>query len=63
MIQRVIPYGGQIKVKMTINTITQEVWNDLKTLAVQQLSTKRLFVVDAYCGANADTRLKVRFYH
>lgn len=27
----------------------------------QQLSGKRLFVVDAFCGANADTRLSVRF--
>jgi len=41
--------------------ITQEVWADLKTLVTQQLSTKRLFVVDTYCGANANTRLKVRF--
>ncbi|QFI39290.1 phosphoenolpyruvate carboxykinase (ATP) [Moritella marina ATCC 15381] len=41
--------------------ITQDVWNDLKTLVTQQLSTKRLFVVDTYCGANANTRLKVRF--
>ncbi|QUM75035.1 phosphoenolpyruvate carboxykinase (ATP) [Moritella sp. 24] len=41
--------------------ITQEVWGDLKTLVTQQLSTKRLFVVDTYCGANANTRLKVRF--
>jgi phosphoenolpyruvate carboxykinase (ATP) len=41
--------------------ITQDVWNDLKILVTQQLSTKRLFVVDTYCGANANTRLKVRF--
>ena len=41
--------------------ITQDVWNDLKTLVTQQLSTKRLFVVDTYCGANANTRIKVRF--
>ncbi|MDX2321779.1 MAG: phosphoenolpyruvate carboxykinase (ATP) [Moritella sp.] len=41
--------------------ITQDVWRDLKTLVTQQLSTKRLFVVDTYCGANANTRLKVRF--
>ncbi|CAM3152739.1 phosphoenolpyruvate carboxykinase (ATP) [Moritella viscosa] len=41
--------------------ISQDVWNDLKTLVTQQLSTKRLFVVDTYCGANANTRLKVRF--
>ena len=41
--------------------ITQEVWSDLKALVTKQLSTKRLFVVDTYCGANANTRLKVRF--
>ena len=41
--------------------ISQDVWNDLKTLVTQQLSTKRLFVVDTYCGANANTRIKVRF--
>jgi len=41
--------------------IEQDVWNDLKALVTQQLSTKRLFVVDTYCGANANTRIKVRF--
>jgi phosphoenolpyruvate carboxykinase (ATP) len=41
--------------------ITQAVWNDLKSLVVDQLSDKRLFVVDTYCGANSNTRLKVRF--
>jgi len=40
---------------------TQEVWNDLKGLVTEELSGKRLFVVDAFCGANEDTRLKVRF--
>ena len=40
---------------------TQEVWNDLKELVVNQLSEKTLFVVDTFCGANPDTRLKVRF--
>ncbi|WKE65902.1 phosphoenolpyruvate carboxykinase (ATP) [Gallaecimonas kandeliae] len=41
--------------------ISTETWNHLKGLVTQQLSGKRLFVVDTYCGANADTRLKVRF--
>ncbi|WP_298286116.1 phosphoenolpyruvate carboxykinase (ATP) [uncultured Lutibacter sp.] len=40
---------------------TQEVWNDLRGLVTEELSGKRLFVVDAFCGANEDTRLKVRF--
>ena len=41
--------------------MTQETWASLKTLVTQQLSGKRLFVIDAFCGANEDTRLKVRF--
>ncbi len=41
--------------------ITQAVWDDLKEQVVDQLSGKRLFVVDAFCGTNEDTRLKVRF--
>ncbi len=38
-----------------------ETWNVLKDLAVKELSNKRLFVVDAFCGANKDTRMAVRF--
>ena len=41
--------------------ISQTTWNALKETTVKQLSGKRLFVVDAFCGANEDTRLKVRF--
>lgn len=41
--------------------ITQEVWSDVKSTVTKQLSGKKLFVVDAFCGANKDTRLKVRF--
>lgn len=33
----------------------------MKSKAVKQLSGKRLFVVDTFCGANAATRMKVRF--
>ena len=41
---------------------TQEVWNDCKKLVLKQLSTsKKLYVVYAFCGTNKDTRLKVRF--
>ncbi len=36
-------------------------WAELKKLAVDQLSNKRLFVVDGFCGANKNTRLKIRF--
>jgi phosphoenolpyruvate carboxykinase (ATP) len=41
--------------------VPTEVWNDLKALTVKQLSGKRLFVMDTFCGANSDSRLKVRF--
>ena len=41
--------------------VTEETWAALKDLAVKQLSGKRLFVVDGFCGANKDTRMKVRF--
>ncbi|MEN8229577.1 MAG: phosphoenolpyruvate carboxykinase (ATP) [Bacteroidota bacterium] len=41
--------------------ISKEVWDHGYDLASTQLSEKRLFVVDCYCGANEDTRLKVRF--
>ena len=36
-------------------------WSVVKDLAVKQLSNKRLFVVDAFCGANENSRLKLRF--
>ena len=41
--------------------LSQEAWNHLKDITTQELSNSRLFVVDLYCGANEDTRLKVRF--
>ena len=41
--------------------ITKEVWDDLKETVVEELSGKRLYVVDTFCGANENTRLKVRF--
>lgn len=41
--------------------VTPEAWKVLKDLAVKEVSNKKLYVVDAYCGANEATRLKVRF--
>ena len=41
--------------------IDTETWKALRKLVTDQLSGKRLFVVDTFCGANPDTRLKVRF--
>ncbi len=41
--------------------ISPEVWEHLKKISAEQLSGKKLYVVDSYCGANEATRLKVRF--
>ncbi len=41
--------------------MSQAVWQQVKDLAVQELSNKDLYVVDAFCGANPDTRMAVRF--
>ncbi len=41
--------------------LSEENWAVLKDLAVKELSDKRLYVVDAFCGANKDTRMAVRF--
>ena len=41
--------------------VMTEAWNVLKDLAVKELSNKKLFVVDGFCGANKATCLKVRF--
>ena len=41
--------------------VSTEVWNELKANTIEQLSGKRLFVIDTFCGANPDSRLKVRF--
>ena len=41
--------------------VTEETWKALKELAVKELSNKKLYVVDGYCGANLATCLRVRF--
>jgi phosphoenolpyruvate carboxykinase (ATP) len=41
--------------------LSQEIWSHLKSIVGRQLSGKRLFVDDLYCGADPDTRLSVRF--
>ncbi|WP_029685371.1 phosphoenolpyruvate carboxykinase (ATP) [Tatumella saanichensis] len=41
--------------------MSQETWQALKSCVTRQLSGKRLFVIDAFCGANPDSRLNVRF--
>ena len=40
---------------------SKEAWEACKEIALKELSNKKLYVVDAYCGANPDTRMAVRF--
>jgi len=50
------------KVKVSDNKpISREIWNHCKNISLKQLSGKKLFVVDCFCGANKNTRLSVRF--
>ena len=41
--------------------MSEETWAKVKELAVKELCNKKLYVVDAFCGANPDTRMAVRF--
>ena len=41
--------------------MSEDVWATVKELAVKELCNKNLYVVDAFCGANKDTRMAVRF--
>ncbi len=41
--------------------LSTESWNSLKVLAGKELSNKKLYVVDGFCGANANTRMAIRF--
>ena len=41
--------------------MSEETWKTVKELAIRELSNKKLYVVDAFCGANKDTRMAVRF--
>ncbi|YCI29003.1 phosphoenolpyruvate carboxykinase (ATP) [Erwinia sp. PK3-005] len=54
-------WNDQGKGKNDNQPLSQETWEALKGCVTQQLSGKRLFVVDAWCGANPDSRLSVRF--
>jgi phosphoenolpyruvate carboxykinase (ATP) len=41
--------------------VTPEAWKELKKIATKQLSEKTLYVMDAFCGANENSRIKIRF--
>ena len=40
---------------------SQETWNAVKDLAINELSNKKLYVMDVFCGANKDSRMAIRF--
>ena len=40
---------------------SEEAWKAVKEIAKKELSNKKLYVVDAFCGANKDTRMAIRF--
>ena len=55
-------FGGLLTNTRTTTTRQQkEAWAAVKEIAKKELSNKKLYVVDGFCGANADTRMKVRF--
>ncbi len=41
--------------------VAEDTWKTVKDIALKELGSKRLFVVDAFCGANKDTRMAIRF--
>ena len=41
--------------------VTKKAWKELKKIASEELSGKKLYVVDTFCGANENSRLKIRF--
>lgn len=41
--------------------LSPQIWDEKKKLVLEELSNKDLYVIDAFCGANEDSRLKVRF--
>lgn len=49
-------------VKNDNKPITQEIWNDLKDQVTDQLSGKRVFVIDGYCGASRYSSKHPRYY-
>ncbi len=50
------------KAKISSNKpIPIEIWDHCRKIAAKQLSGKRLFVIDCFCGASRETQLNVRF--
>ncbi len=61
-LQEIQSGGDRILTKASDNKpITNDVWSHCHNIASRQLSGKKLYVVDCYCGANENSRLCVRF--
>ena len=41
--------------------VSEATWAAVKEIAQKELSNKKLYVVDGFCGTHKDTRMKVRF--
>ena len=54
-------WWSSVEYKNDNKPCSEESWAALKAIAQKELSGKRLFVVDGFCGANEDTRMAVRF--
>ena len=40
---------------------SESTWTAVKDLALKELSEKKLYVMDVFCGTNADSRMAIRF--
>ena len=54
-------WGTSDEYKNDNKPVSEAAWAELKKIAQNELSNKKLYVVDCFCGANADTRMAVRF--
>ncbi|MGM9912623.1 phosphoenolpyruvate carboxykinase (ATP) [Floccifex sp.] len=50
-----------VEYKNDNHPMSEQTWSAVKDLAVKELCNKKLYVVDAFCGANKDTRMAIRF--
>ena len=50
-----------MSIKMITTRHQKKTWKAVKEIAQKELSDKKLYVVDAFCGANKDTRMAIRF--
>ena len=50
-----------MSIRTTNHPASEETWKVVKDIALKELSNKKLYVVDAFCGANKDTRMAIRF--